>query len=395
MPLPMASTGCSAPVSNSTDTVMTASIRISHYALNAPTGSHPAGVYWACQSGIPAYQADRNRCIPDPVSGTPDPVMLGRIPAENDEAPFNPQRLIPAVDALLDENGPALMGSRILLCLPAPDRARYERLQQSLLPWLHNRLAEVCAAGEIRVTCPHTLPEALVEEWQHLQQGNLTALTLLGLDSLLNEETLNERQPTNDIRTHSWSHGRILSEAIALVRFEASNTLQPGDIACTGLGSSAAATDHPHQQGQALATAARQAAANDTVARPDRLVLARAQTRDHELSWHSTQTSLWPVRLSNRDNLAMRKGEKEAPQPTLPAPLHILRPALTIGDSGAATLPIGLITACEALRFRVCPAATALVLDSPGGPQHLAMQLHHQRQDIAQHPGSKEGTRHE
>ncbi len=395
MPLPMASTGCSAPVSNSTDTVMTASIRISHYALNAPTGSHPAGVYWACQAGIPAYQADRNRCIPHPVSGTPDPVMLGRIPAEHDEAPFNPQRLIPAVDALLDENGPALMDSRILLCLPAPDRARYERLQQSLLPWLHNRLAEVCAAGEIRVTCPHTLPEALVEEWQHLQQGNLTALTLLGLDSLLNEETLNERQSTNDIRTHSWSHGRILSEAIALVRFEASHTLQPGDITCTGLGSSAAATDHPHQQGQALATAARQTAANDTVARPDRLVLARAQTRDHELSWHSTQTSLWPVRLSNRDNLAMRKGEKEAPQPTLPAPLHILRPALTIGDSGAATLPIGLITACEALRFRVCPAATALVLDSPGGPQHLAMQLHHQRQDIAQHPGSKEGTRHE
>ncbi|MED5387322.1 MAG: hypothetical protein VX793_00605 [Pseudomonadota bacterium] len=374
---------------------MTASIRISHYALNAPTGSHPAGVYWACQAGIPAYQADRNRCIPHPVSGTPDPVMLGRIPAEHDEAPFNPQRLIPAVDALLDENGPALMDSRILLCLPAPDRARYERLQQSLLPWLHNRLAEVCAAGEIRVTCPHTLPEALVEEWQHLQQGNLTALTLLGLDSLLNEETLNERQSTNDIRTHSWSHGRILSEAIALVRFEASHTLQPGDITCTGLGSSAAATDHPHQQGQALATAARQTAANDTVARPDRLVLARAQTRDHELSWHSTQTSLWPVRLSNRDNLAMRKGEKEAPQPTLPAPLHILRPALTIGDSGAATLPIGLITACEALRFRVCPAATALVLDSPGGPQHLAMQLHHQRQDIAQHPGSKEGTRHE
>jgi len=375
---------------------MPAAIRLSHYALNAPTGTHPAGVYLACQAGIPAYQADRNLCIPDPTSGNPDPVMLGRIPAEHDEAPFNPQRLIPALDALLDENSPALTDSRILLCLPAPDRARYERLQHSLLPWLHNRLAEVCAAGEIRVTCPRTLPEALVEEWQHLQQGDLTALTLLGLDSLLNEETLNERQPTNDVRTHSWSHGRILSEAIALVRFEASDTLQPGDISCTGLGNhSASATDHPHQQGQALATAARQAAANDTVSRPDRLVLAHAQTRDHELSWHSTQTSLWPVRLSNRDNLAMRKGEKEAPQPTLPAPLHILRPALTIGDSGAATLPVGLITACEALRFRVCPADTALVLDSPGGAQHLAMQLHHQRQDIAQHTGSMEGTRHE
>lgn len=45
--------------------------------------------------------------------------MLGRIPSEHDEAPFNPQRLIPALDSLLDENGPALTDSRILLCLPA------------------------------------------------------------------------------------------------------------------------------------------------------------------------------------------------------------------------------------------------------------------------------------
>ena len=74
---------------------MPAAIRLSHYALNAPTGAHPAGVYWACQAGIPAYQADRNLCIPDPNSGNPDPVMLGRIPSEHDEAPFNPQRLIP------------------------------------------------------------------------------------------------------------------------------------------------------------------------------------------------------------------------------------------------------------------------------------------------------------
>ncbi|MDX1802921.1 MAG: hypothetical protein R3292_02495 [Alcanivorax sp.] len=374
---------------------MPTAIRLSHYGLNAPTGTHPAGIFLACQAGIPAYQADRSLCIPDPISGKPDPIMLGRIPNEHDQAPFNPQRLIPALDSLLDENTPALADSRVLLCLPAPDQARHARLQQALIPWLEQRLAEINSAGEIRVIGPHTLRETLAEEWRHLQRGHRTALTLLGVDSLLNEETLNERLPANNVRTHSWNHGQVLSEAIAVVRFEACDTLQPGDISCTGLGShSTTETNQPHQQGRALATATRLAVDNDAIPRPDRLVLSHSQTREHELSWYSTQTDLWPVRLSNRENLAMRKGQNEAPQPTLPAPLQILRPALTIGDSGAASLPVGLIIACEALRFRLFPANTALVLDSPGGPQHLAMQLHHQRPNNAQHTDSMEGARH-
>ena len=362
-------------------------ICISHYALQAPTGDLPAGLHRACQAGLTAYQAHRDHTAPDPISGAPTPLMLAQLPNDDDAPAFHPERLLPVLDPFIETNLDALQDSQLLLCLPATSRARHALLERTLLPWLHKRLAQVGPLPDTDVTDPQHLPARLASQIDRLMAGQIPSLTLIGLDSLLNEATLVERQPDNDLRTTTWAHGRVLSEAIALVRFQNGDDNTDGALSCTGL---AHDRDNGESRPLALARATRRALYCDgSVPRPDRLVLTRAQRREDELHWYHTHTDLWPVRLSPRDNLAMRKGEKTAPQPDLPPPLHILRPALTLGDTGAASLPLALITACEALRFSLCPARTALVLDSPGNGHQLALHLQHTLNV------SKEGTPHE
>lgn len=361
-------------------------IQITHYALNAPTGDHPRGLFCACQAGLPAFQANRDRTVPDPISGQPSPLMLAQLPG--DGALFNPERLLPALDDFLVTHVGLLEDAQVLLCLPGTTQARHARLNQSLIPSLHQRIAHLlpgqATANALLITDAQALPALLVEQIDLLACHTLPALVLIGMDSLLNEETLFERQPDNDLRTTTWAHGRVLSEAMALIRFEPGTATTPGTITCAGVAA------HPGDDAEAhhgLAQATRSACQQATpLPRPHRLILARAQQRDDELSWYRTHTALWPVRLSPRDNLAMRKGEKTAPQPVLPAPLHILRPALTTGDTGAAALPLALITACESLRFSPCPAETAMVLDSPGAGTHLAINLRHTLSAASQTP---------
>lgn len=355
-----------------------AEIAVAGVGMECATGDAPGALLGSLLAGLPAVRPHDALAAPDPLTGElAAPVLAPAIPdAEvgNVSTDAVVAMLAAAVERAMDDVETAV--DKVVLVLPEADAAAFRRVRQKSVtegviaanPWLQGATIEC-------VTCTQG-GAALGNLWNGLAEGRWRCVLFAGVDSLANLPTLAQR--AGRVRTTAFTDAWALGEAAACVRLERATGAEGG------IRLHAPVTGHePHynaiarNQLKGLAEAAREAltAAGLEGGKPEAVVLARAQESLAELEWYHARSELWPQRLPPREQLAMRRGELEAPQPDPEPPVETLRPALTLGETGAAGLPVALALAHARFQLDLMPVRHCLVLDAPAGPERLAVCL--------------------
>ena len=216
-----------------------------------------------------------------------------------------------------------------------------------------------------------------------LNEGKWDAVIFGGADSLITMETCNKLNEQNRLSTVGRSEGLVPGEAAAFV------VLQTRDLALRssstikaylkGLGVAAEpnARAADTQATAGLASAINQALAQAGIVASDihGIIHNLGAETVHSFEWYQTTQALWPRRVSEQQRMAVQNGEiKQADLPDDPLPETIL-PYLTMGEVGAAVLPIQLATALSWIEYDVSQSRWGfpirqhlLVCDTPYNP---------------------------
>lgn len=216
-----------------------------------------------------------------------------------------------------------------------------------------------------------------------LNEGKWQAVIFGGVDSLISMDTCLALNDDNRLSTSTNSSGLVPGEAAAFV------VLQTRDLALRssstikaylkGLGVAAEpnARAADTQATAGLASAINQALAQAGIVASDihGIIHNLGAETVHSFEWYQTTQALWPRRVSEQQRMAVQNGEiKQADLPDDPLPETIL-PYLTMGEVGAAVLPIQLATALSWIEYDVSQSRWGfpirqhlLVCDTPYNP---------------------------
>ena len=223
-----------------------------------------------------------------------------------------------------------------------------------------------------------------------LNQGKWQAVIFGGADSLISMDaclTLNDQGRLNTV---SNSNGIIPGEAAAFVVLQtketASNNITPTLAYLSGLG----VADEPHARDadlhatEGLSSAITQAITQAGIAATDieGLVHNLGAETVEVLEWDQTTKKIWPNRVNEQQRMAVQLGELEQadnPEDPIPRALH---PYKTMGETGAAALPMQLATALAWLEYDAHQARWGfpvrkhlLVCDTPAAPERGALVI--------------------
>ncbi|MFN2354927.1 MAG: hypothetical protein ABR512_10440 [Desulfopila sp.] len=265
----------------------------------------------------------------------------------------------------LPQNIQNLEGKDILVLTLLPEAAterggslNREQVQTALTSQ-HSTLATACfrfagpdqgAVLQLQKACA----ELIEGKWQIVFFG--------GADSLVDTVTCASLVQTNPAMLQKDDGGVVLGEGAAFLLLEKGNPANPSSK--FPLIGAMAASEEPHAGKEdhhmtGLATALRNtlATAQLSPAAIKSIVLPLDGNIADELEWHQTVETIW----SRRDNIPRRFEE--------------LRPYLSLGDTGAATLPLALALASARLDFRYPSVDNVFVCEtsphSPRGVVHL------------------------
>ncbi|MDX1804748.1 MAG: hypothetical protein R3292_11750 [Alcanivorax sp.] len=330
---------------------------IRDYGVCLATGGQPRALLCAVLAGIPAVTTERQLALRMGSDNRPHFPGTAALP--------DTLALASALEVLLARLPNAT--DRVLVIVPDQHRARYAYIRSLLADLPGEQQARIQPLSETGLA--QQLPQRIAE----LADGEAGEMLLLGMDSLLDITSLQDYADHGQLRSDKNSEGRALGEGLAwLVLSNREGRVQwqdqvIGHESCHGMTGPA-----PFR---ALATMLNGLADEQKARRPSLVIQSRAQTASDALEWHYTCQTLWPSRLSPRANLAMRKGELSAPQPDPLPPMQVLKPALALGELGAASLPMALVLACERMQWRHQPVGDALVVDAGEDGQRIAIQL--------------------
>lgn len=364
-------------------------------------GDHPQALLGGVMSHMVAPSAGEAFCLADQDGNTVEPLVW---PADdlNADSVDDPALLPPGAlslearlaNLLADALTQTLAGlaaeqitpEHLLLSLPAThtDNADICRRLRERMPALQSVPITQCNAGQ--------LGDALQTLWAQLAlpgaDNPLHCALFAGADSALDMALLEQRLADGNLRTRTDSHGRAGGEAaacVALVADAASPQQSAGHLDLSlnlALGAEPLHRDLEAGTPTGLAKTAETALNQGSLPAADlqTVVLARAETAADEFEWYQTRKTLWPVRLDESQRKAMRRGELQAPRPEPSPAVETLRPALAVGDTGGASLPLALALAWARFDFFYQQVNNCLVLYSPDGETRLALLLQRKRQ---------------
>ena len=224
------------------------------------------------------------------------------------------------------------------------------------------------------------LDELNADKWQTVIFG--------GADSMISMNKCQELNDENRLNTLANSNGTIPGEAAAFVVLQrtdaAANNTSPALAYISGLG--VAAEPHAHEADlhatEGLSSAITQAITQAGIAAVDieGVVHNLGAETVHVLEWSQTTKKIWPTRVNEQQRMAVQLGELEkADTPDDPIP-RALQPYQTMGDTGAAALPMQLATALAWIEYDAHQARWGfpvrkhlLVCDTPAAAERGAL----------------------
>ena len=229
---------------------------------------------------------------------------------------------------------------------------------------------------------------ALRTSLAELNEGKWQAIIFGGADSLISIYTCQDLHRDNRLNIVGKSDGIVPGEAAAFVVLQstesATKNTTPALGYLRGLGVTAEpnARDADIEATDGLSSAITQALAQAGIAATDiqGVVQCLGAETVQSFEWFQTTQKIWPRRVSEQQRMAVQLGEiEQADIPDDPIPKIVL-PYLTMGEVGAAALPIQLATALAWIEYDASQARWGfpirnhlLVCDTPDAPERGAM----------------------
>lgn len=340
---------------------MKQAVFVQDYGVCLPTGDSARGLLCAALAGVPAVRLEKTLALAVGDDSRAHHPCLAVLPDALD------------LQAQLDAQLAVLADTcdQVLLVLPDIKQERYRRVSG----WLDD-VERSDGAQEKWIISHQTDGHAqFARLLVALREGSVASFALLGVDSLSHPATLQHYAAAGRLRTDKSADGAALAEGLAWCRFTAMAGRYRWESESTGVEPNHATLAPVALTG--LADTLASLVPEGKLPRPSLVVHSRAQTQQDDLEWHHASQRLWPQRLSARANLAMRKGELDAPQPDPQPHQQHIKPALQVGDLGAAALPAAIALACERLSWPLQPTEQALLLDNGDQGERFAALMRH------------------
>lgn len=235
---------------------------------------------------------------------------------------------------------------------------------------------------EMRFASDVNSAQALAQCVQELREGKWRQVLFGGVDSLVDIHTCGAL--ADRLMTTKTPDGLIPGEAAAFLVLETEKQARqnpPTRIWATIRGMSFAPepngrdADDKTVTGLVRATQASLSQAQLSASDIDAVVFPLGAEQVGHFEWYQVNRALWPRRISEQQRLAVQLGEiADAEIPADPTP-EILRPYVSLGEIGAATLPVSLALACARFEFEHPKAEHILVCEAGDAPTRGAILL--------------------
>jgi 3-oxoacyl-[acyl-carrier-protein] synthase-1 len=221
-----------------------------------------------------------------------------------------------------------------------------------------------------------------------LNEGKWQAVIFGGADSLISIFTCQDLHSDDRLNVVGSTEGVVPGEGAAFVVLQSTetanaNTSPPlGYLRGLGVEAEPNARDADLAATEGLSIAINQALTQADIAATDiqGIVHNLGAETVHAIEWYQTSKKIWPRRINEQQRVAVQLGEiEQADTPDDPIPKIIL-PYMTMGEVGAAALPMHLATALAWMEFDAHQARWGfpvrkhlLVCDTPDTPERGAL----------------------
>lgn len=334
---------------------MSRPVFVSEYGVLSPGGDSPLALLSATLSGVSAVNVIKDLAV---AVGSDYRAHFPRLACLPGALEWE-DRVELALRHLLDQSHPVL--------LITPDQGAPQ------FSWMRDVLSLADPEGRLEWVTVDALASVLSRQVIRLRAGEISALSVFGLDSLVHPVNVMQLAASAQLQTDKLPDGRAVGEGFAW--FTLSCQPAPVEWLADAAGVEPNAGEMMPASLLGLADTISALKEDGELPRPRLIIHARAQAPQDDLEWHHASQRLWPARLAPRENLAMRKGEQQAPQPAPPPWQQHLKPAKVTGELGAAAFPMAIALACERLCWSLAPAPQALVVDAGAQQARCAVWL--------------------
>ncbi len=351
-------------------------LAITAYDLKTVTGNRDFALFGAVAAMLATATEDSNQEVPSIDNEGYDPALISAIPEFDGIDPEfrmlqNLQNVIlNAAEHLLEKQ---LQEKRhlVLIIIPASVDTRSDYIDS--LKW-----QEIIATGLTEFSDLHyrfinaddNVTKHLQSACQAINEEKIESVMFAGIDSLVDQATCQELIQQNRLCSSTISDGVIPGEAAACVviqNIDITRNTPRGII--KGLTFSAEPNcGKAHTSKMTGLSQAIQNVSQTTGQHPDAIdcvIRNNSREQQYSLEWYQTTQSIWPNKLPEQERVAYQLGEIDEPPELKPRKMpEELFTGLTLGEIGAATLPISLILACARFEFNYPMVKNCLVCEA-------------------------------
>ncbi len=221
-----------------------------------------------------------------------------------------------------------------------------------------------------------------------LNEGKWHAVIFGGADSLISVDACRELHQDERLSCVGRSAGIVPGEGAAFVVLQTKDAAAKNSISALGYLNGFGTAPEPHasdadiEATAGLSTAITQALTQAGIAATDiqGIVHGLGAETVHAFEWYQTTQKIWPRRIDEQQRVAVQLGEiEQADLPDDPIP-QIILPHMTMGELGAATLPMHIATALAWIEYDAHQSRWGfptrkhlLVCDTPDAPERGAL----------------------
>ncbi|MFV2061782.1 MAG: hypothetical protein ACC653_13940 [Gammaproteobacteria bacterium] len=338
-------------------------LAITAYGLKAVTGDQDFALFGAIATSLSAAAEDSGQEVPSPTGEGFDPALTAPMPLFED---FDPDaRILLALAEVIIKAAQHLLEKHledkkhlILVVLPAEAFVRNQFIDTK--EWqeiIQNELTEFNDLHFYFLKADGNVIKHVQGACAKLNENEIESIIFAGSDSLLDQLTINDLLDKNKLCSNTISDGVIPGEAAASVVIQkiSPNSEQPRAILKALSNSPEPNCGKAHTSKMTGLSKVIQTVTQMAGKIPDNIdCVIRNDTTDQQYAfeWHQTTQSIWPNKISEQERIAYQLGETTEPPTVKPRKMpEELLTSSTLGDIGAASIPLSLVLGCARFNF--------------------------------------------
>ncbi len=366
-------------------------LAVTAYGIQAVTGNRDFALFGAVATMLTASSESSSHEVPSrSKENSYDPALTAAMPDFEDFDPHN-KMLLSLLNAIIDSTehliDKKLQDEKhlLLIVIPASIFGRSEIVDTK--EWQESIAEELSDFSDLHfhfLKADDNVTKHLQSACAALTEGKVESVIFAGADSLLDTISCEELLLQNRLRSNTIADGIIPGEAAASVIIQKINHPQQTRAIIKGL----SFTDEPnsgkaHTSKMTGLSTVIQSTAQMAQQQPDDIdcVIRNHSSEQHySFEWYQTTQSIWPNKLPEQERVAFQMGELDEPPKIEPRKMpEELFTSVTLGEIGAASMPLSIILACARFDFNYPTVKNCLVCEVTEFPTRGAIFLENPR----------------